>query len=197
MYFQASRLHSRVDSGGTLLLLEDQDREQWDKKMISRGFDHFDLASSGRELTRYHIEAAIASCHALAKNYAIRVESFNLPIARANVLAEYGKFDPSLQLQYNYQESGNPQPADPFSGVHPSSSVVATDTYDVGLVGLIPWGLQYNVGGSTENRRGTFNQFTPQFYSFTGVDLKQPLLRDFGLTAGLYTVRIAKTDRAL
>jgi len=134
---------------------------------------------------------------ALAKNYAVRIEAFNGPIAQANVLAEYGRFDPNLKLQYQYSESGNPQPADPFSGVRPTSSIIATDTYDVGLAGLMPWGLQYNLGGSTENRRGTFNQFAPQFYSFTGIDLKQPLLRDFGFGSGLATLRIAKTDRAL
>ena len=134
---------------------------------------------------------------ALAKNYAVRVEAFNVPIAKAQVLAEYGKFDPSLDLQYLYTESGNPQTADPFSGNRPASSIVATDLYEMGVSGLMPWGLQYNVGGSLTNRRGSFNDFSADYFSRVGIDLTQPLLRDFGFGAGLTTVRIAKTNRAL
>lgn len=134
---------------------------------------------------------------ALDKNYAIRIESFNVPIAKANLLAEYGRFDPSFQLRYLYSENGNPQTADPFTGNRPAASIVTSDLYDVGVTGLTPWGAEYNVGASTENRRGTFNEFKPQFYSFAGIDLRQPLLRNFGFGSGLARVRIAKTDRAL
>ena len=41
MAFQAARLAARVDAAGELVLLEDQDRSEWDRKLIALGFDHF------------------------------------------------------------------------------------------------------------------------------------------------------------
>ena len=42
MAFQAARLPARVDAAGELVLLEDQDRSQWDRSLIALGFHHFD-----------------------------------------------------------------------------------------------------------------------------------------------------------
>lgn len=69
MLFQAARLATRVDSAGDLLLLADQDRTQWDRAMIQRGFVHLQAAASGDALTMYHLQAGIASCHAMAPTW--------------------------------------------------------------------------------------------------------------------------------
>lgn len=67
--FQASRLSSRTDAYGDLLLLADQDRSLWDREMLAAALEHFRMAASGDDLTDYHIEAEIASLHALAPDY--------------------------------------------------------------------------------------------------------------------------------
>jgi RNA polymerase sigma-70 factor (ECF subfamily) len=67
--FQSARFATRTDAAGDLLLLADQDRSQWDRGMLAGGLDHFRMAASGSELTDYHIEAEIASLHALAPDY--------------------------------------------------------------------------------------------------------------------------------
>ncbi len=36
--FQASRFDARLDQGGQIILLEDQDRRRWDQALIARGF---------------------------------------------------------------------------------------------------------------------------------------------------------------
>lgn len=64
--FQASRLPARVDGEGNLVLLAEQDRGLWDRALIRRGFDHLELASAGEVITRFHVEAVIASHHAAA-----------------------------------------------------------------------------------------------------------------------------------
>ncbi len=69
MLFHAARLETRTDSDGNLILLAEQDRTQWDRKLIQRGFYHLDRAASGKEMTEYHIQAIIASYHAAAENY--------------------------------------------------------------------------------------------------------------------------------
>jgi RNA polymerase sigma-70 factor (ECF subfamily) len=70
MILQASRLPARVDSLGALVLLDEQNRELWDRAAIARGFRHLEQASAGDCLTSYHLEAGIASCHAMAPSVA-------------------------------------------------------------------------------------------------------------------------------
>ncbi len=69
MLLNASRIPTRHDGGGNLLLLRDQDRTQWDHGMIARGMFHFLRSSTGTEMTRYHLQAGIAACHCAARNF--------------------------------------------------------------------------------------------------------------------------------
>jgi RNA polymerase sigma-70 factor, ECF subfamily len=66
LLLQAARNPARVDPEGNLLLLAEQDRNLWDRRMIAAGFHHLDRAASGTELSPYHLEAGIAACHASA-----------------------------------------------------------------------------------------------------------------------------------
>lgn len=67
MLLQASRLAARA--GDELLLLSEQDRSLWDKQAIRAGMFHLQLAASGDKLSIYHLQAGIASCHAIAPSY--------------------------------------------------------------------------------------------------------------------------------
>ena len=70
MLLQSARDAARIDVGfGSLVPLRDQDRAQWNRPRIAHGMRHLDLAANGDELTRYHLEAGIASHHALAKSW--------------------------------------------------------------------------------------------------------------------------------
>jgi RNA polymerase sigma-70 factor (ECF subfamily) len=64
MAFQASRLPARVDDQGELVLLEDQDRARWDRRLIAMGFAYLDRSARGPRQTAYHLQAAIAAVHA-------------------------------------------------------------------------------------------------------------------------------------
>ena len=66
MALHAARLTSRSDAGGELVAMADQDRRLWNRKLISSGMRHLELSATGGVLSVYHVEAAIASIHALA-----------------------------------------------------------------------------------------------------------------------------------
>jgi RNA polymerase sigma factor (sigma-70 family) len=68
MLLQASRLSTRVDADGNLLLLSEQNRSQWDRAAIQAGLHQLEQAA-GEELTEYHLLAGIAACHAAAESY--------------------------------------------------------------------------------------------------------------------------------
>jgi RNA polymerase sigma-70 factor (ECF subfamily) len=67
MCFDAARLPARVDSSGNLRSLFDQNRSQWDQKLISEGLELLELSATESSLTEYHVEAAIAAIHARAR----------------------------------------------------------------------------------------------------------------------------------
>ncbi len=67
---QSARLSSRVGFCHELLLLENQNRLLWDQSLISEGLGYLDQAASGSVISRYHLEAGIAACHAAAPSYA-------------------------------------------------------------------------------------------------------------------------------
>jgi RNA polymerase sigma-70 factor, ECF subfamily len=67
--FQSARAKTRRADDGSLLLLSEQDRTRWDRSLIEEGFAALNRASRGTELSRFHVEAGIAACHAAAPTY--------------------------------------------------------------------------------------------------------------------------------
>jgi predicted RNA polymerase sigma factor len=70
MLLHGSRLPARVDDGGDPLLLSDQDRTRWDQGMVAEGVRLFGASCTGPARSAYHVEAAIAVCHATAGDLA-------------------------------------------------------------------------------------------------------------------------------
>jgi RNA polymerase sigma-70 factor (ECF subfamily) len=70
MLFHGARLEARLDRHGAFLLLEEQDRCQWDYQLIRRAQDFLNRSAEGTVVSTYHLEAAIAYLHCKAKSYA-------------------------------------------------------------------------------------------------------------------------------
>lgn len=67
MELQASRFPARVARDGSPILLEDQDRTRWDRNQVRLGTVALERSDAlGRGRGPYALQAAIASCHALA-----------------------------------------------------------------------------------------------------------------------------------
>lgn len=129
---------------------------------------------------------------ALQRNQTLKVSAFAPDIARANVLAESGRFDPALTFRRTYGESETPGAATPLA-----RALVQQDDYALSLGGLTPWGLTYSLAATAENQRGTFNRFSDNYVTFGGISVTQPLLRGFGFGANLAALRVAKADRGI
>ena len=67
MSLNAARLPARVDVTGSLTALADQDRSHFDQALAEEGLRLLERAATGRELTDYHVEAAIAWVHTSAQ----------------------------------------------------------------------------------------------------------------------------------
>jgi RNA polymerase sigma-70 factor (ECF subfamily) len=67
LLLQDSRRESRIDEHGELVLLEEQDRERWDRERIAEGLDLAERALRGGGAGFYALQAAIAALHARAR----------------------------------------------------------------------------------------------------------------------------------
>lgn len=66
LLLQHSRTPARLDAGGAIVLLEEQDRGRWDRGLIAEGLALLDKAMRHRRPGPYQVQAAIAALHARA-----------------------------------------------------------------------------------------------------------------------------------
>jgi RNA polymerase sigma factor (sigma-70 family) len=69
MHLHAARFASRQDATGGLLLLEEQDRNLWDREHLQHGASWLARAADGDVFTRFHAEAGIAAAHCFAPSF--------------------------------------------------------------------------------------------------------------------------------
>lgn len=69
MLFHAARNEARLNSDGSIILLPEQDRSKWDRKLIGLAEGYLREAVKSPEASTYHIEAAIAGIHAHAPSF--------------------------------------------------------------------------------------------------------------------------------
>jgi RNA polymerase sigma-70 factor (ECF subfamily) len=69
MCFHSARFDARIDSNDCLVILEEQDRNLWNKELITQGCQFLFRSATGATATAYHLEAAIAAEHCLAASF--------------------------------------------------------------------------------------------------------------------------------
>jgi RNA polymerase sigma-70 factor (ECF subfamily) len=69
MCFHASRSNTRLSTTGEIILLSEQNRSQWDTRLIDAGNWNMHLASQSELISAYHIEAAIAYEYCCADSF--------------------------------------------------------------------------------------------------------------------------------
>jgi RNA polymerase sigma-70 factor (ECF subfamily) len=63
MCFHSSRFDARAKEKGELILYDDQDTSLWSKELIEKGNLYLNQAATGSNISKYHLEAAIAYWH--------------------------------------------------------------------------------------------------------------------------------------
>lgn len=70
MLLHESRRRTRVDDSGDIVLLDEQDRTQWDRALIAEGSALVEAGLASRRFGPYTLQAAIAAVHAEARTAA-------------------------------------------------------------------------------------------------------------------------------
>lgn len=69
MHLHGARITARQDGAGGLLLLEEQNRDLWDRHQIQVGLEWLAKSAQGECFSRYHAEAGIAAEHCLSPSF--------------------------------------------------------------------------------------------------------------------------------
>jgi outer membrane protein len=150
-------------------------------------------APAGGTRERLTLDDAIR--RAVAKNFTIKSDSYDVAIAKARVLEQLGVFDPQLTGTYTFSEAENPSTT--FTGGVRNFTTSKNDSYQVALGGLLPWGMTYSVSANQFNARSSTTGFSDLYDTAAGISLRQPLLRGFGFGATTAQIRIAMTNRSI
>jgi RNA polymerase sigma-70 factor (ECF subfamily) len=96
MLLHDARRVARVDAVGDLVPLEEQDRSRWDRAVIEEGIGLLEAALRRGEPGPYQVHAAIAACHAGARDAAATDWAEIAALYR-----ELGRMTPSAVVELN------------------------------------------------------------------------------------------------
>jgi len=147
---------------------------------------------------------------ALANNLGTRVERLQETIEDSRIVGRKAEFDPVFTLSSLYEAMEKPQNTQEFvatqTAAAPRTSRLFDEEnlrFDTALKGKTLLGTEYEFTVELNSLKNTLNidmppsLFYPEYESFAGLRLTQPLLRDFGPEVQLAGLRVAQTDRRL
>lgn len=164
--------------------------------------------ASARDLT---LDQAVRL--AVENNFDLRVEALNPQIAMDQLGIARASFDPSFYSNVEYEDTARRQNVMQFVSTGENPNLLRWDQQSLrvesGIGGSTPWGMQYRFGvnvdiydNSTNRQAPTLNEplgpggsfgplYSPEYETFAGVTLTQPLLRGGGTESALAETRIA------
>ena len=133
---------------------------------------------------------------ALQHNLDVQIQRYNPKISLYNLRAAYGGYDPTVNIsgQHNYDVSGSIFE----NGFEVPGSVSDENSFNSGIGGTLPTGLQYDFSGNVNQQYGAYNPGATNaspFKSSEGsiqVQLTQPLLKNFWIDTTRLNIRVAK-----
>jgi outer membrane protein TolC len=135
---------------------------------------------------------------ALEKNLDLQMAKVDVRGARAALLGSYAYYEPVFETLAQYSQSTEPSGAvDPNTGLPEPPGERSTHLLTSGIVGTLPWGMQYDIGGDLNyfTRESVLDDTRPgQYTADTGIRVTQPLLRDLWTDAGRTQIKLNRAD---
>jgi outer membrane protein TolC len=137
---------------------------------------------------------SLADCiqAALAHNFDVQIQRYNPQISLYDLNAAYSGYDPTFTAsgKHNYNVTGS----EFQNGFQLPALVSDENSFNSGINGVLPWGLQYGFSGNVSQQYG-HSGLTNGFESSAGsigVSLTQPLLKNFWIDTTRLNIRVAK-----
>ena len=135
---------------------------------------------------------------ALQHNFDVQVARYNPEINAYNLAATYGGYDPIFNLSGQHAYSATPSSLTENQLVYPSSEA-NVDSFNSGLTGVLPWGLQYDISGNVSENKGIAYSggYTNNYQNADGsisIQLTQPLLKNFWIDSTRLQIKVARNN---
>jgi outer membrane protein TolC len=128
---------------------------------------------------------------ALAHNLDLQIERFAPQISLYDLYAAYGGYDPAFSLSGRHGYNASPGGGFNQYSTNPiPARVTQSDSFNSGIGGVLPLGLQYNFSGSIADTASSGNPGSTS--GDIGVSLTQPLLKNFWTDGNRLSVSVAK-----
>ena len=129
---------------------------------------------------------------ALQQNFDVQIQRYNPQISLYDLRAAYSGYDPAFSItgQHNYNVS--PSRFNPYSTNQTPASVSDENSFNSGISGTLPLGLQYNFSGNIAEQYGNNGLPFDNSFGNIGVTLAQPLLKGFWIDNTRLNIRVAK-----
>jgi outer membrane protein len=132
---------------------------------------------------------------ALEHNLDIKIERYAPQISLYTLKIGYGGYDPLYSISGEHAFSMSGGGFNQSIGIPIPSSTVNADIFNSGLTGVLPSGLTYNFSGNIAQSKGSGGGLTNSSESTSGrvgVQLTQPLLKNFWIDSTRLSIAIAK-----
>lgn len=152
---------------------------------------------------------------AMEQNLDVKIKSLDDSIAEDLNRQAVGAFNPVFNLTGTYEDLNRPQNSQDYvatggTGLDPNflsrePRIFKEDNFrfKAAIEGKLPVGTKYELFSRLDVLRNTLNTtsplalFTPEYQSFTGLTLTQPLWKGFGTDVNLAEIRVARKNKQI
>lgn len=149
---------------------------------------------------------------ALKNNLDIQVKGLQAGIEEDRLTQAYGVFEPGFKVDGNWEKINTPQNAQEFvatggtvlelNQLNGNPRIFHEDNFHFkeSLGGKLPLGTTYEFFNQWDilrndlNRDSALSLFSPEYGTFTGLNITQPLLKDFGTDVGMAQIRVQRKN---
>jgi len=135
-------------------------------------------------------------CVKLAVEHNLRIQVFQYDpnIRRYELQAAKGFYDPAFTTDYRRTSSSREGSIDPVTGLPGQSNTTDEDRFTPGLGGFAPTGLRYDLFGDFRHTRGISGGPFDEYTANAGIQLDQPLLRNFWIDTPRTEIQVRKRE---
>jgi len=161
--------------------------------LVASGADNSFLFRTNRTLRHLSLDDCVR--HALERSPRIKVRRFDPRIARFELMAARGVYDPIFGLDYAHLDNVSAGRFNANEGLVRQSSAAESDTFAPVLGGYLPSGMEYTFSGNFSHSRGQNEDGRFEDYSAdAAVRLEQPLLKNFWIDGPRTDIQILRRD---
>ncbi|MGV3771610.1 MAG: TolC family protein [Verrucomicrobiales bacterium] len=132
---------------------------------------------------------------ALVQNRQLQIERSRQEVAEFTLRASRGVYDPRFDARVTSESASDTGGFDPANFSADAVYQADSEVFNLGLIGLLPTGATYTIGGNVAHSQGERNFLNFDSYkATTAIYVEQPLLRNMWIDQPRWTIQVNKKN---